>query len=244
MRLDKLLANMGCGSRKDVKKLVRRGAVCVNGAEAEDAGMSIDENSDTVTVFGREILYKKYVYLMMNKPAGVLSATEDYGRKTVATDLIGDDFSHYELSPAGRLDIDSEGFLLLTNDGGFIHDIITPSRHVEKVYFCRINGVADESDIEAFAEGITLADGYKCMPAKLEILSSGEFSCEVYVTICEGKFHQVKRMFLARRMQVTYLKRVSIGGVELDNDLETGGYRELTEEELSLLKGQECESDL
>ena len=236
VRLDKLLANMGCGSRKDVKKLVKQGAVCINGREADDPGINIDENNDMVTLFGREITYKKYVYLMMNKPAGVLSATEDYGRKTVATDLVGEDFSHYELSPAGRLDIDSEGFLLLTNDGGFIHDIITPSRHVEKVYFCRINGVADESDIEAFAEGITLADGYKCMPAKLEILSKGEYSCTIHVTICEGKFHQVKRMFLARRMQVTYLKRVSIGGVPLDESLEPGEYRELTDSELELLK--------
>ncbi len=232
MRLDKLLANMGCGSRKDVKKLVKQGVVCVNGIEADDPGMNVSEENDSVTVMGREITYKKYVYLMMNKPAGVLSATEDYGGKTVATDLIGEDFSHYELSPAGRLDIDSEGFLLLTNDGGFIHDIITPSRHVEKVYFCRINGVAGDSDIEAFKEGITLADGYKCMPAKLEILTKSDFSCTVHVTICEGKFHQVKRMFLARRMQVTYLKRVSIGGVRLDDNLEIGEYRELTEEEL------------
>ncbi len=236
MRLDKLLANMGCGSRKDVKKLVKQGVVCINGVETKDAAAIIDENTDVVTVLGKEVQYKKYVYLMMNKPAGVLSATEDYGRKTVATDLIGEDFAHYELSPAGRLDIDSEGFLLLTNDGGFIHDIITPNRRVEKVYFCRINGVAGVDDIKAFAEGITLADGYRCMPAKLEILTTSEQSCTVHVTICEGKFHQVKRMFLARRMQVTYLKRISIGGVMLDDDLDLGEYRELSEQELEKLK--------
>lgn len=135
MRLDRLLANMGCGSRKDVKKLIRQGAVTVNGVTAGDSGMIIDENSAEVEVLGRRVEYKKYVYIMMNKPAGVLSATEDMGGKIVAAELIGESYSHYELSPAGRLDIDSEGFLLLTNDGSFIHDIITPGRHVDKVYF-------------------------------------------------------------------------------------------------------------
>lgn len=236
MRLDRLLANMGCGSRKDVKKLIRQGAVTVNGVTAGDSGMIIDENSAEVEVLGRRVEYKKYVYIMMNKPAGVLSATEDMGGKIVAAELIGESYSHYELSPAGRLDIDSEGFLLLTNDGSFIHDIITPGRHVDKVYFCRVSGAVGNDDIEAFREGITLADGYKCMPARLELLSQSEYGCSVNVTICEGKFHQVKRMFLARHMQVTYLKRVSIGGVTLDGNLAEGEYRELTENELERLR--------
>lgn len=236
MRVDKFLSNMGCGSRKDIKHFVKIGAVSINGKPCKDAGQNVNENSDTVTLYGEPVVYKEFAYLMMNKPQGVISATEDFRGATVATELVGDDFNFYDLSPAGRLDIDTEGFLLLTNDGKFIHDIITPSRHVDKVYYCEADGVIADSDFVAFEEGLTLADGFKCMPAKLELIENLDGRCRAKVTICEGKFHQVKRMFLARGKAITYLKRISIGGVVLDETLEPGEYRELTEEELNILK--------
>lgn len=236
MRVDKFLSNMGCGSRKDIKHFVKIGAVSVNGKPCKDSGQNVDENSDIVTLFGETVVYKEFAYLMMNKPQGVISATEDFRGATVATELVGEDFNFYDLSPAGRLDIDTEGFLLLTNDGKFIHDIITPSRHVDKVYYCEADGEIEELDFTAFEKGLTLADGFKCMPAKLEKIESGNGRCKARVTICEGKFHQVKRMFLARGKEITYLKRISIGGVALDESLAPGEYRELTAEELNILK--------
>ena len=210
----------------------------VNGKVCSDSGQNIDELKDIVCVNGEVVVYKPFVYLMMNKPQGVLSATEDYRGAAVATELVGDDFNFYDLSPAGRLDIDTEGFLLLTNDGMFIHDIISPSKNVDKVYYCEADGEADETDIKAFEKGLTIDGGFKCMPAKLEIIESGNGKCRAYTTVQEGKFHQVKRMFLARGKKITYLKRISIGGVELDKNLAVGEYRELTENELEKLKGR------
>lgn len=169
---------------------------------------------------------------MMNKPAGYLSAREDSHGDNVALDLVGDDCNFYELSPAGRLDKDSEGFLLLTNDGDFIHSIISPNRHVDKVYYIKTENTLPENIAESFRKGITLGDGYKCLPGEIEI-KSGE--CEALVTIHEGKFHQVKRMVAACGGKVTYLKRLSIGGVALDENLRPGEYRELTAEELEKL---------
>ncbi len=237
MRLDRLLANMGAGSRKDVRKLIAQGAVRVNGAVVRDCGFDVNEAADKVEAAGKEIVYREFVYLMMNKPAGVLSCGDGVPGVKEAKDLVGEDFGFYDLSPAGRLDADSEGFLILTNDGNFIHSIISPSRNVSKEYFIRTEGVLDEADCEAFANGVVLGDGYKCLGARLEILKADQAGgvSEAVVTVHEGKFHQVKRMALARGKKVTYLKRISVGGVPLDPSLEPGEYRELSREELAKL---------
>ena len=237
MRLDRLLANMGAGSRKAVKKLIVQGAVRVNGSVVKDCGFDVDEAADKVEAAGKTVVYREFVYLMMNKPAGILSCGDGVPGVKVAADLVGDDFGFYDLSPAGRLDADSEGFLILTNDGNFIHNVISPARNVSKEYFIRTEGVLDENDREAFENGVVLGDGYKCLDASLEILRTDIESrtSEAVVTVHEGKFHQVKRMVLARGKKVTYLKRISVGGVALDTSLKPGEYRELTREELDKL---------
>lgn len=230
MRLDKLLSNMGYGTRKEIKVYFKQGLVTVDGVSVKSPEYFVDPERQEVFFNGERVLYKPYIYLMMNKPQGVISATEDRRGQTPATDLVGPEFSMYELSPAGRLDIDTEGFLLLTNDGAFIHDVITPKRHVVKEYFAELEGVASEEDREAFAKGIVLADGTQCMEAELELLNANPETgtSGVLVRICEGKFHQVKRMMLSRGLKVTYLKRMAIGGVRLDEALAPGAYRELT----------------
>lgn len=237
LRLDKLLANMGAGSRKEVKRLIRAGQVTIDGVCAKSGDITVDPEQQLISLNGVRIQYKPYVYLMMNKPSGVLSATED-SRTATAVDLVNMPFSGYDLSPAGRLDIDTEGFLLLTNDGAFIHAVITPKRHVVKEYYCIAEGLASDVHCKMFAEGIVLADGTECMPAELEIVQVNEAqnTSELFVRICEGKFHQVKRMLLACRMRVKYLKRTAIGGVSLDPALAPGEYRELTEDEMKLLR--------
>ena len=233
MRLDKLLSNMGYGSRKEIKAALKQGLVAVDGTVVRQPELPVDPDQQTVTFNGNRVVYKPYVYLMMNKPQGVLSSTEDSRGQRTAVDLVGAEFAMYDLSPAGRLDIDTEGFLLLTNDGVFIHEVITPKRHVVKEYYAELEGIAGDEDIKAFADGITLADGTRCMEAELEILAIDRETgtSEVLVRICEGKFHQVKRMMLARHLKVTYLKRIAIGGVRLDESLAPGEYRELTTEE-------------
>ena len=232
MRLDKYLSNMGLGSRKDVRGIIGSGVVTVDGQVVRSADAKIQEGKSVVQVNGQDVAYKPYVYLMLYKPAGYLSATEDGRGGPVATDLIGDDYNFYDLGPAGRLDKDAEGFLILTNDGPFVHRIITPEKHVEKQYFVRLRQSITEEDKHAFREGIRFKDGTLCRPAKLE---AGEEPNTAYVTIHEGKFHQVKKMFLARDNEVVYLKRISIGGIALDDTLEPGAYRELTQEELEPL---------
>ncbi|MBR5279643.1 MAG: rRNA pseudouridine synthase [Clostridia bacterium] len=232
MRLDKYLSNMGLGSRKDVRGIIGSGAVTVDGQIVKNADAKIQEGISDVQVNGQSVAYKPYVYLMLYKPAGYLSATEDGRGGPVATDLIGDDYNFYDLGPAGRLDKDAEGFLLLTNDGPFVHRIITPEKHVEKQYFVRLRKDITEADKVAFREGIRFKDGTLCRPAQLE---AGEEPATAFVTIHEGKFHQVKKMFLARDNEVVYLKRISIGGIALDETLEPGEYRELTQAELEPL---------
>ena len=217
MRLDKYLSNMGLGSRKDVRGIIGSGAVTVDGQIVKNADAKIQEGISDVQVNGQSVAYKPYVYLMLYKPAGYLSATEDGRGGPVATDLIGDDYNFYDLGPAGRLDKDAEGFLLLTNDGPFVHRIITPEKHVEKQYFVRLRKDITEADKVAFREGIRFKDGTLCRPAQLE---AGEEPATAFVTIHEGKFHQVKKMFLARDNEVVYLKRISIGGIALDETLE------------------------
>ncbi|MFC3212581.1 pseudouridine synthase [Planomicrobium okeanokoites] len=234
MRIDKFLSNMGFGSRKDVKVLLKSKAVEVNGDVVRDAKKHVDETADNITVAGEQVEYVEFIYLMMNKPPGVISATEDKYDETVI-DLLGDGERHFEPFPVGRLDKDTEGLLLLTNDGKLAHELLSPKKHVAKTYYARIDGVVTEEDGEAFRNGVILDDGYQTKEAFLKILESGEES-EIELTITEGKFHQVKRMFESVGKTVVYLKRLSMGSLELDPDLELGEYRYLTEEELIGLK--------
>lgn len=224
---------MGCGTRSEVKKLITSGVVFVNGAAVKNTGTQIDEDTALVSVSGKTITYRPFIYLMMNKPAGVLSATEDAAGVRTAVDLVGEEYAHYAVAPAGRLDKDSEGFLLLTNDGAYIHRVISPSKHVEKQYLCRLRDGLRLEDPELFRAGIVLGDGTLCRPAILEAGGCDPVTGAplAYVTISEGKFHQVKRMFLAVGNQVLSLKRIRIGGVCLDPSLAPGDYREMTEEE-------------
>jgi len=234
-RLDKVLSNLGAGSRKEVKIMVKRGLVKVDGQRALDSGMQIDPEKATVEVDGKILSYRKYVYLMMNKPVGVVSATFDNYDETVI-DLLDDEHKIFEPFPVGRLDKDTVGLLLITNDGDMNHRLIAPKWHVDKVYYAEINKPVNDEDIKKFKEGVVLEDGYKCMSAKLEILAADENGSEVYVTVQEGKFHQVKRMFKSVGKEVVYLKRVSFGPIKLDEGLPEGEYRELTEEEIEILR--------
>ncbi|MEK3798230.1 pseudouridine synthase [Peribacillus sp. FSL H8-0477] len=234
MRIDKLLANIGYGTRKEVKKMLKTGAVLVNEHAVKDAKAHVNPIQDRVTVHGELVEYKEFIYLMMNKPPGVISATEDNFQETVI-DLLSPEHAAYEPFPVGRLDKDTEGLLLITNDGKLTHKLLSPKKHVPKIYFAVIEGMVTEEDIEAFRNGVTFDDGYLTKPAVLQILKSGETS-EIEISIMEGKFHQVKRMFEAVGKRVTYLKRVSMGSLELDESLELGTYRELTLDELEGLQ--------
>ncbi|HYK72435.1 MAG TPA: pseudouridine synthase [Pseudoneobacillus sp.] len=233
MRIDKMLANLGFGSRKEVKKLLKDGAVQINGTKVKDAKEHIDPKKDIVTINGKEVVYKEFIYLLMNKPAGVISATEDNRDETVI-DLLELEDQVYEPFPVGRLDKDTEGLLLITNDGQLAHRLLSPKKHVPKTYFAVIEGEVTEEDIHAFQAGVTLDDGYETKPGELQILKSGLMS-DIELTITEGKFHQVKRMFQAVGKRVVYLKRISMGPLKLDETLELGEYRELSEEELEEL---------
>ena len=234
-RLDKIISNLGYGSRKDIKSFAKKGLIEVDGVIVKDNGMAVDPEKSIIKINGEEIVYRKYIYLMMNKPDGVISATRDNRDETVI-DLLDVDHQNFEPFPIGRLDKDTVGLLLLTNDGELNHRLIAPKWHVDKVYYAKINKSVDENDIIAFRNGITLDDGYKCLEAKLEILSSSDELSEIRLTIQEGKFHQVKRMFEAVDKEVIYLKREEFGGLLLDPTLEEGEYRELSDEELSVLK--------
>lgn len=232
-----MLANLGYGSRKEVKQLLKSGAVKVDDAVVKDAKQHVDTNSQTITLNGEIIEYKEFIYLMMNKPQEVLSATEDSSQETVIDLLeLGDQV--YEPFPVGRLDKDTEGLLLITNDGQLAHRLLSPKKHVPKTYFAVIEGEVTEADVKAFAAGVTLDDGYETKPGELQILKSGIMS-DIELTITEGKFHQVKRMFEAVGKRVVYLKRISMGPLPLDETLELGEYRELTDEEVELLKTYE-----
>ncbi|MCG4571920.1 rRNA pseudouridine synthase [Clostridium cochlearium] len=230
-RIDKILANMGYGSRKEVKKLIKNNLVEVNGEKIKDPSINIDPEKDKIMVGDEIVNYRKFIYIMMNKPEGVVSATFDNYDETVI-DLLEEEYQVFNPFPVGRLDKDTVGLLLITNDGELNHKLISPKWKVDKVYYAEINKEVKDEDVEAFKNGIVLSDGYKCMPGKLEIIKSDENGAEVYVTIQEGKFHQVKRMFESLDKKVVYLKRVKFGNISLDENLEEGEYRELTEEEL------------
>lgn len=233
MRLDKFLANMGYGSRKEVKKLLKTGVVCINDDVVNDAKIHVDEKKDKVIVNGQEVVFKPFIYLMMNKPQGVISATEDAQDETVV-DILELRDAQYEPFPVGRLDKDTEGFVLLTNNGKLAHQLLSPKKHVPKTYYARIEGDVTKEDIIKFKQGVILDDGYQTKPGELVILDSGKLS-EIELTITEGKFHQVKRMFIAVGKEVVYLKRLSIGPLKLDPTLKLGEYRELTDEEIEML---------
>ena len=225
---------MGKGTRSEMKDALRFGQVKVNGQTIRVGKEKIDPELDEITYKGEKVDYKKHIYLIMNKPQGVISATEDKRHKTVI-DLISDDYKHYELFPVGRLDIDTEGLLIITNDGDLTHNLLAPKKHVPKTYFATIQGEVNESDIQAFANGIVLDDGYVCKPSDLVILEFESGKTKVELTIHEGKFHQVKRMFEAIGSRVEFLKRIKMNALNLDPEIGLGQYRELTESEFEAL---------
>ena len=232
IRLDKYLADMGVGTRSELKKMIRSGRVQIDGVPAKKPEEKVDVESQTVTVDGKAVMYQTVEYYMLHKPAGVVSATKDKKEKTVL-DLI-DGQKRKDLFPVGRLDKDTEGLLLITNDGDMAHRLLSPGKHVDKVYFARIDGKVTEEDVRQFSEGLDIGDEERTLPAKLEILTSAEES-EIRLTIQEGRFHQVKRMFEAVGKKVTYLKRMSMGSLVLDENLKKGEYRPLTTEEIEKL---------
>lgn len=229
-RLDKLLAGTGKWSRREVKALVRQGLVRVDGRLAASAEDKLDPAVAIVTVAGETISLCRFTYVILHKPAGVLTATEDRKQPTVL-DLLPPELRRIGLAPVGRLDKDTEGLLLLTNDGELAHRLLSPKYHVEKRYFARVDGELSAADAEAFARGMTLGDGLECLPAGLEVLPGRV----CIVTLREGKFHQVKRMLAARGAPVLYLKRLSMGPLTLDDSLAAGAYRLLRAEEISAL---------
>lgn len=233
-RLDKVLSNLGYGSRAEIKRDCKKGLVTVNNKIENNPGIQVDTDKDIIVFNGETIQYKEFIYLMLNKPDGYISATFDK-HDPIVLDLIDNKSLAFEPFPVGRLDKDTEGLLVLTNDGKLSHRVLSPKSHVPKTYYAKIDGVVTDKDINAFKQGVTLDDGYETMPAELVILESGQNS-EIELTIHEGKFHQVKRMFESVGKKVTYLKRLSMGRLKLDEKLELGEYRELTEEEIKLIE--------
>lgn len=271
MRLDKMLGNLGYGTRSGIKALVRQGAVAVNGVPAKDPGMQIDPAKDEVLLNGERIAYRDSVYVLLHKPAGYVSATEDLRDRTVL-ELLDEEMNVFSPFPVGRLDKDTEGLLLLTNDGKLAHELLSPRKHVPKTYRALVRGEVDETDAEAFGRGVELDDGYVTLPAQLRLLAAAKAGepiahpgmaeaaertarvpalrgaelaaalregwtlSWIELTIHEGKFHQVKRMFQAVGKEVLYLRRVAMGPLVLDPALKPGDWRELTDEELTALR--------
>ena len=232
-RLDKLLASTGHWSRKEVKDMVRQGRVLADGLPAKKPEEKFDPDRTCIQVDGRRVDCAPFVYLMMDKPAGLLSATEDKKQKTVL-DLLPEHLQRRGLFPVGRLDKDTTGLLLLTDDGGLAHELLSPKKHVDKVYLARVDGRLDGDDVAALAEGMVLGDGLHCLPAGLEPLEDGS---RCLVTLREGKYHQVKRMLAARGKPVLELRRLSMGPVSLDECLGAGEWRYLTAQEMDSLRG-------
>ncbi len=234
LRLDKFLANMKVGSRSQVHEIIKAGQVTVNGKVCRSAKQKVKEDAE-VLVNGQAVVYQQYHYFLLNKPAGVLSATEDSRQKTVL-DLLTDQDRYQKIAPVGRLDKDTTGLLLLTNDGQLAHQLLAPEYHVPKTYYALLAGVADEETAKAIAAGLTLKDGTELKPGQLKILRQDQEQSEIEITITEGKYHQVKRMFASQGMKVLKLKRLSMGPLTLPADLAPGSYRPLTAEELAALK--------
>ncbi len=231
VRLDRCLASTGRWSRKEAKELLRQGRVSVNGQTQRDGGVKVDPAADDIAVNGERLTLTQYTYVMLHKPAGVLSATEDRSQRTVL-DLLPQELRRRGLFPVGRLDKDTEGLLLLTDHGALAHALLHPKRHVAKTYLVQVDGTLDEADRAALQAGLTLGDGLQCLPAELELTERPDWG---RLTIVEGKFHQVKRMMAARGKPVVYLKRLTMGPLTLDETLEPGEFRILEENEVSAL---------
>jgi len=254
-RIDKIVASLGIGTRKEVKKLCRAGLITVNGVPVKDSSEKLDPEVDELAVDGQVLKYRKYIYVMLHKPAGIISATEDYQHRTVI-DILPEEYQVFEPFPVGRLDKDTEGLLILTNDGQFAHRILSPKKHVDKVYYVEVNRSLTEAAFQRLEQGVTLEDGYVTMPAKVAAMPNEMTTTKTtevnanYVevipeqpispytkqrfllTIQEGKFHQVKRMVEAVQSEVVYLKRIAMGSLSLDPQLAPGDCRELTDGEL------------
>ncbi len=235
IRLDKFLTDMGCGTRSIIKNLVRKGKVSVNGEVIKKPEIKINEDEDVVLLDGEEIKYNRYEYFMLNKPYGYVSATTDRNEKTVL-DLLKAEDRRKDLFPVGRLDKDTEGLLVISNDGEMAHKILSPKNHIVKTYYVRVSGRIENEHIDTFEKGIDIGEKNITKPGILKIIKSGDIS-EAELTIYEGKFHQVKRMFEAVGMKVVYLKRIKMGTLGLDETLKPGEYRRLTLEETEQLKG-------
>ena len=233
MRLDKFLTELGVGTRSEVKKILKTGQVTVNGTPVKKPEEKIDEAKDVVAYQGKVLAYEQFEYYMFHKPAGCVTAVSDAQHKTVMDYM--KDLTRKDLNPVGRLDIDTEGLLLITNDGMLSHELLSPTKHVPKTYFARIEGIVTDEDVNLFAEGVDIGEKKLTKPADLKILVSDAVS-EIELTISEGKFHQVKRMFEAVGKKVLYLKRISMGSLVLDENLKPGEYRPLTEVEIDALR--------
>lgn len=233
-RLDKIIASRTLYSRREVQDLIKKGLVRVNGISVRDRGAKIDDENDSVSVNGETLKNERFVYLMLNKPKGVVSATNDPRTKTVI-DLVPDEYKGRNLFPAGRLDITTTGFVLITDDGDYAHRILSPKNHIEKTYEARLAESVTEKQLDEVARGITLKDGTQCRPAKLRVLEQGDNPL-VEIKICEGKYHQIKRMFAAAGNGVIELKRTKMGGLPLDSSLNEGECRPLTPQEVELIE--------
>ena len=232
-RIDKIIASQGQYSRSEVKKLVKSGRVTLDGSVIKSSDIKADPDKSDIAIDGKSIRYKKHIYIMLNKPQGVVSATDDRDHKTVI-DLVPKELKRDGLFPAGRLDGDTVGFVLITDDGDFAHEILSPKNHIMKTYHATLQRPVTGEDIRAFSEGVELRDGTLCLEAEVRSLDSDTPMAEI--KICEGKYHQVKRMFAALGNKVVFLKRVKMGGLSLDETLEEGQCREITTEELKLIK--------
>lgn len=232
-RIDKILASQGIGSRKEVHALLRQGRVTVGSAIVRAADAKVDATSQAICIDGAPLRYKPHVYIMMNKPAGVISATDDPRQRTVV-DLISPPLARRGLFPVGRLDKDTEGLLIITDDGDYAHRVLSPKKNVDKLYEAVIDGPVGDAEVEAFRLGIVFEDGTVCRPAGLRVLRDGDTPL-VQVRICEGRFHQVKKMFRAVGRTVQALRRVQIGALKLDPTLAPGAYREMTSQEITFV---------
>ena len=232
MRLDKFLTELGCGTRSQVKAEIKKHAVTVNGAVVTKPDCPINPNTDLVCFGGQQLHYQEFEYYMLNKPAGCVSAVSDSRYPTVLSYLRS---PRRDLFPVGRLDLDTEGLLLITNDGVLAHQLLSPKKHIPKTYYAKIDGMVTEQDVQVFQDGVDIGEKKPALPAKLEICNAGPIS-EILVTIYEGKYHQVKRMFDFVRKPVLYLKRMAMGPLQLDESLKPGEFRTLTDRELSALR--------
>lgn len=233
-RLDKLICSQGAYTRKQAQQLIKDGLVKVNGIVVRDRGFHIEPEKSSIVLDGKPFEIERFVYIMLNKPKGVVSATNDKNVKTVI-DLVPDDLKRRNLFPAGRLDITTTGFVLITDDGDFAHRILSPKNHIEKTYEARLAEPISDEQMDFVAAGITLGDGTKCLPAKLKRLEDGEHPL-IEIKICEGKYHQIKRMFAAAGNGVIELKRTRMGGLQLDENLSEGECRRLNEKEIAMIE--------